>query len=60
MTSPTPWRVGRHVGRTVYDANEYLIGVMDTREDAFLVVTAVNAVAAQPPPMRTEPKPQEG
>lgn len=36
--SPLPWRTGRKVHRTVYDANEKLIGVMDTREDAAHVV----------------------
>lgn len=38
--SPGPWRVGRKVGRTVYDANDRLIGVMDTAEDAALAVAA--------------------
>lgn len=47
--SPRPWRTGNHVGRTIYrqDPNEprgVLIGVMDTPEDAALVVAAVNAV----------------
>jgi hypothetical protein len=44
------WRVGRKVGRTIYeqagdepsDADK-LIGVMDSAEDAALVVEAVNA-----------------
>jgi hypothetical protein len=39
----TPWRVGRKVGRTVYDTNDTLIGVMDTPELAARVVAAVNA-----------------
>jgi hypothetical protein len=38
--SPGPWRVGRKVGRTIYDANDRLIGVMDTVEDARAVVAA--------------------
>ncbi len=38
----TPWRVGRKVGRTLYDAEDNLIGVMDTQELAALVVEAVN------------------
>lgn len=43
------WRVGRHVGRTIYEQlgdepgdNDPLIGVMDTPELAELVVRAVN------------------
>jgi hypothetical protein len=39
-----PWRVGRQVGRTVYDAHDRLIGVMDTPILAELVVLAVNAL----------------
>lgn len=45
MTPPgdlLPWRVGRKVGRTVYDANDTLIGVMDTPELAARVVIAIN------------------
>jgi hypothetical protein len=43
-----PWRVGRHVGRTVYrtrddGGDDELIGLMDTPELAQLVVDAVNA-----------------
>lgn len=38
--SPGPWRVGRKVGRTIYDANDRLIGVMDTVEDAALAAAA--------------------
>jgi hypothetical protein len=37
-----PWRVGRSVGRTLYDADDHLIGVMDTPELAARVVEAVN------------------
>jgi len=37
------WRVGRSVGRTLYNDDEILIGVMDTPELAALVVQAVNA-----------------
>lgn len=42
------WRVGRKVGRTVYDGDT-LIGVMDTPALAARVVEAVNASAAAPP-----------
>ncbi len=46
---PTPWRVGRTVGRTIYDANDVLIGMMDSRALAAQVVLAVNrrAVVAE-------------
>ncbi len=37
-----PWRVGTHVGRTVYDAQDNLIGTMDTPALAAQVVAAVN------------------
>lgn len=40
--SPLPWRQGRSVGRTIYDADDILIGVMDKVEDAALVVFMVN------------------
>ncbi len=40
--SPLPWRVGTKVGRTIYDAADRLIGVMDTVDDAKLVVNSVN------------------
>lgn len=43
----TPWRRGRSVGRTIYNADETLIGVMDTPELAALVVDAVNSWAHQ-------------
>jgi hypothetical protein len=43
--SPRPWRTGTKVFRTIYDANDTLIGMMDTPEDAALVVKAVNAEA---------------
>lgn len=36
------WRAGRSVGRTLYDENDELIGVMDTSELAAIVVDAVN------------------
>lgn len=36
-------RVGRSVGRTIYDDQDRLIGVMDTREDASEVVARWNA-----------------
>lgn len=37
-----PWRVGRKVGRTVYNSEDVLIGVMDTQELAAIVVACVN------------------
>lgn len=44
------WRVGRKVGRTIYDGDA-LIGVMDTAELAEKVVRAVNgAEDARPDP----------
>ena len=48
MTGPgakgiTPWRVGRKALRTLYDANDRLVGVVDTPDMATLVVEAVNA-----------------
>lgn len=45
--APTPvWRTGKKVGRTIY-AGDTLIGVMDRREDAELVVRAVNAMKSE-------------
>lgn len=41
---PLPWRTGRKVGRTIYDAQDELIGVMDTPELADRVVQAVNGL----------------
>lgn len=38
-----PWCIGSKVGRTIYDAEHNLIGVMDTIELASAVVRAVNA-----------------
>lgn len=46
MTSPGPWRVGRKVGRTIYDATDRLIGVMDSVEDARLIAAAPELLAA--------------
>jgi hypothetical protein len=40
------WRVGRKVGRTIYEGDT-LVGVMDTPELAALVVEAVNAAEGQ-------------
>lgn len=48
--SPLPWRTGKSVHRTLYDANDRLIGVMDRPEDAALVVRAVNATGGKPAP----------
>lgn len=44
--SPGPWRVGRKVGRTVYDANDVLIGVMDSVVDARLIAAAPELLEA--------------
>ncbi|MCP3017285.1 hypothetical protein NGM33_28540 [Nocardiopsis dassonvillei] len=52
--TPAPWRVGRKLGRTLYErkytdqpSNEdRFLGIMDTPEDAKRVVDAVNRVAA--------------
>jgi hypothetical protein len=41
--SPRPWRVGTKALRTIYDANNELIGLMDHPEDAALVVACANA-----------------
>lgn len=40
------WRVGRKVGRTIYDGDK-LIGLMDTKEQAMLVVLAVNQLGKE-------------
>jgi len=47
------WRVGRHVGRTIYEQSgdepgddDRLIGLMDTPELARIVVDAVNGKAS--------------
>jgi hypothetical protein len=49
INNPLPWRTGQHPkdepgprGRTIYDANNELIGVMDSGELAQRVVEAVN------------------
>lgn len=52
-----PWRVGRKVGRTVYDAHDRLIGVMDTPVLARLVVTGANALDASGPTEVPEARP---
>jgi hypothetical protein len=44
-SSPRPWRTGGSVYRTIYDADDRLIGMLDRAEDAALVVAAVNASA---------------
>ena len=41
--APRPWRTGTKVGRTIYNSLGELIGVMDSRAIAALVVEAVNA-----------------
>jgi uncharacterized protein (DUF433 family) len=50
----TPWRVGRKVGRTIYDSANTLIGVLDTPEMAARVVEAVNGASDTPHPRREE------
>ena len=43
MAGKLPWRNGRRVGRTLYDADDNLVGMLDTAELAARVVAAVNA-----------------
>ncbi len=43
LISPLPWRFGRKVGRTLYDARDQLIGLMDSGHDALFIVRACNA-----------------
>lgn len=38
-----PWRVGRSLGRTVYDADDRLLGMLDTADLGAIVVACVNA-----------------
>lgn len=42
MKKQVLWRVGRRVGRTIY-RDDVLVGMMDTAEDAALVVEGMNA-----------------
>lgn len=50
--TPAPWRVGRKLGRTLYEEkytdrasdDDRFVGIMDTPEDAQRVVDAVNAM----------------
>ncbi len=51
-----PWRIGRSVGRTVYDARDRLIGVLDTPALARCVVMAVNAGAEDPRALPPRPR----
>lgn len=44
--TPGPWRCGKSVGRTIYDANDRLIGCMDSREDAAFTVAARRIIPA--------------
>jgi hypothetical protein len=44
-----PYRVGRKLGRTIYNDDEILIGVMDTPELGALVVDALNRCHPTPP-----------
>jgi hypothetical protein len=43
-----PWRQGRSVGRTIYDAQDELIGVMDRPDLAERVAQSVNDSAPAP------------
>jgi len=38
----TPWRVGTKVGRTLYDCEGRLVGVVDSPDMARMVVEAIN------------------
>lgn len=49
MSSPTPWRGGTKVHRTLYDGENKLIGMMDTAEDAAAVCAAMNGRATGVP-----------
>jgi hypothetical protein len=49
-----PWRVGSKVGRTLYDSENRLIGLMDTRELAKKVADAVNACGGRITPWKCE------
>jgi hypothetical protein len=44
-----PWRVGSQVGRTIYDAGNRILGLLDTRELARQAVDAVNERAGLAP-----------
>jgi len=44
--SPGPWRTGRQVHRTLYDASDRLIGVMDWSSDAQLAAAAPDLLEA--------------
>lgn len=41
-----PWRTGQSVGRTLYDANDALIGTLDTPELAARAAASVNMADA--------------
>lgn len=51
MKRPRGWRVGRKVGRTIYDERDRLIGMMDTPRLARLVVDRFNAYLTDSAPM---------
>lgn len=48
-TYPLPWRVGRHVPRNVYAANDEPIAMLPSAELAARVVAGVNALGAPEP-----------
>ncbi|WP_433701802.1 hypothetical protein [Nocardiopsis sp. CA-288880] len=66
--TPAPWRVGRKLGRTLYERKytdqpsdeDRFLGIMDTREDAKRVVGAVNAVARIRQIHQPDPNPRSG
>lgn len=45
-TTPGPWRTGTKAYRTIYDAENRLIGLMDRAEDATLVAAAPDLLEA--------------
>lgn len=46
--SPEPWEVDRHDAKTILDAEERLVAVTTSREDARRIVAGVNAAAGSP------------
>ncbi len=60
-STPGPWRVGSKVGRTIYRGTgpDDLIGVMDSRADAELVVRLVNEQAGGARADRLTPEERE-
>lgn len=48
--SPEPWEVDRHDAKAILDAEERLVAVTTSREDARRIVAGVNAAAGSPEP----------